>query len=286
MTSLRIFIADDQLPPPGISNARFKEQILEKYGDKPENRAFADQCLFMARIVEILRDSGYQVSTANNFSEARKLAEDSNFDLAIIDLGWYMDPTLPGKERPSAGWSLCDKIDEIDSIKGKTTPQILFSSRFPDEPHLSKEAARRQKLPLFKEATDTSRNSLLAAIGFVEATILSKHEKESSSHFAFNHELRNTALDMIRESLSIYRKWVYASFFFIALSCIALGIGIFFIFKQELDVATVLTPISGVIVTVFSALLSKQLTAAEDKLDDVRKTILKEVLNRQSNTMN
>ncbi len=284
MTSLRIFIADDQIPSPGISNTKFKEQILEKFGDKPKVHEFIDQCLFMVQIVEILRDSGYQVTTANKFSEAKKLAEDSNFDLAIIDLGWYMDPTLPEKERPSAGWSLCDKIDEIDAINGKTTPQILFSSRFPTVPQLSREAARRQKLPLFKEASDTSRNSLLAAVGFVEATILSKREKESSSQFAFNHELQNTALDMTRESLAVYRKWVHASLFFIALSCIALGIGIFFIFKHEID-AAMLGSISGVILSVFSTLLYKQLIAAQEKLDAVRKTVLREVLDKQSSTM-
>jgi len=111
--------------------------------------------------------------------------------LAIIDLGWFMDSSLPKEERPAAGWSLCQQLDDKDEQRGKRTPQILFSSRFPKEPELSREAARRRKLPLFKEATDIVRHSLLAAVGFVDATLAVQRSASSASSSRFDPELQS-----------------------------------------------------------------------------------------------
>ena len=134
----------------------------------------------MGEIVQGLQDSGYRVTVARTHSDAKDEISRGEFDLAIIDLGWYMDFSIPEGKRPAAGWSLCQQIDEKDEANGKLTPQIIFSSRFPDEPELSREAARRQKLPIFKEATDNVRNSLMAAVGFVDATLTAQQSISST----------------------------------------------------------------------------------------------------------
>lgn len=171
MRSLRILVADDQIPPEDLSEQAFREKIIAQYGDTQQCRNFLKQCAFMGGIVQSLRDVGYHVTPARFHSDARRIINENEFDLAIIDLGWYMDDSLPETTRPAAGWSLCEELDEKDERSHRRTPQIIFSSRFPTEPELSREAARRQKLPVFKEATDIVRNSLIAAVGFVDATL-------------------------------------------------------------------------------------------------------------------
>jgi CheY-like chemotaxis protein len=180
MGSLHIFVADDQIPPSDVPEREFRENLLAKYGDTQQNRGFAKQCQFMREIVKGLRDSGYQVTAASTYRDAEKEISEGEFDLAIIDLGWYMDFSLREDERGSAGWSLCDLLDDKDKRTGKLTPQILFSSRFPKEPELSQKAAQRQKLPMFKEPTETVRNSLMAAVGFVEATLSAQRSAGST----------------------------------------------------------------------------------------------------------
>jgi CheY-like chemotaxis protein len=189
MPALHIFVADDQIPPSNVSEREFRESILAKYG--PEAKPFLDQCVFMGEIVQALRDSGYRVTVARTYSDAVKEISHGEFDLAIIDLGWFMDSSLPKEERPAAGWSLCQQLDDKDEQRGKRTPQILFSSRFPKEPELSREAARRRKLPLFKEATDIVRHSLLAAVGFVDATLAVQRSASSASSSRFDPELQS-----------------------------------------------------------------------------------------------
>jgi CheY-like chemotaxis protein len=128
MAALRIFVADDQIPPSDVPAQKFQKQILAKYGDNPHNREFIEQCVFMGKIVQALSDSGYLVTTARTYGDAAKEISRGEFDLAIIDLGWYMDYSIPEEKRPSAGWSLCQQLDDKDQRTGKQTPQILFSS--------------------------------------------------------------------------------------------------------------------------------------------------------------
>jgi hypothetical protein len=139
--------------------------------------------------------------------EAIKLISEGTFDLAIIDLGWYMDSSVPVNERPCAGWSLCEKLDEKAASAATCVPQILFSSRFPTHPELSRDAARKQKLPLFKQATPVVLNSLLAAVGFVEATIAAQRGQDAADPRRFERELQDVALGYFKEAMADYRRW-------------------------------------------------------------------------------
>lgn len=192
MPGLRILIADDQLPDDDLSEKEFRQRFFSQYPKNAHNQGFLKQCMFMRTIVQALRDAGYRVTTARVHSDAKAKIRNSAFDLAIIDLGWFMDASLNEADRPAAGWALCDELDDEDKRLGRKTPQILFSSRFPSEPELSREAARRQKLPVFKEPTDTSRSALLATVAYVETTL--KTQAGVSTLLPDNQPARNSEL--------------------------------------------------------------------------------------------
>ena len=40
MPALKIFVADDQIPPADITETEFRAQVLTEFGDSPQNRIF------------------------------------------------------------------------------------------------------------------------------------------------------------------------------------------------------------------------------------------------------
>jgi hypothetical protein len=273
---LHVLIADDQIPPADIPAQKFREHFFSDYGDSNQNRLFMEQCLFMGEVVQALRDSGYRLTTARTYKEATKVISEGNFDLAIIDLGWYMDFALPENQRPAAGWSLCDQLDERDKLSGTRTPQIVFSSRFPTEPVLSHEAARRQKLPLFKEATPVVRNSLMAAVGFVEASLTAQRFSDAKGGGRFKQELEEVAVSFFRESLHDYRRWALLTLVFVAISLALLVAGVVLAYTGIKPVATV-SSITSLVTGTISALLYKRLASAQKAVETARREVLKKL---------
>ncbi|MBA3572164.1 MAG: hypothetical protein H0W34_09370 [Pyrinomonadaceae bacterium] len=281
MPTLHIFIADDQIPPSKLPEQEFRKRLFAEYGDNAQNRRFFEQCVFMGEIVQGLRDSGYRVTVAHTYADAVKEISRGEFDLAIIDLGWFMDFSIPEKERPAAGWSLCQHLDEKDERSGKRTPQILFSSRFPDEPELSREAARRQKLPIFKEATDTVRNSLMAAVGFVDATLTAQRSASSTRSEHFDYELQNIALSHFKEPLQDYRRWTFLTLTFVAISLALLVAGVALAYTHTLQVAT-LSSVTSLVSGTISALLYKHLGSAQAAVENAQREVLEQLKGRSS----
>jgi CheY-like chemotaxis protein len=281
MAALHIFVADDQIPPSDVPEQEFRKRFLAKYGDNPHNRRFIEQCVFMGKIVQALRDSGYRVTVARTHGDAAKEISRGEFELAIIDLGWYMDFSIPEKERPAFGWQLCQQLDDKDQRTGRRTPQILFSSRFPKEPELSLQAARRQKLPIFKEATDTARNSLMAAVGFVDVTLAAQRSASSTSSSHFDQELQNIALGLFKEPLRDYRRWAFLTLLFVAISLALLVAGVALAYAQALRVAT-LSSITSLVSGTISTLLYKRLRSAQAAVENLRREVLKQLKERAS----
>jgi len=276
MAALHILIADDQIPPGEVSFEQFRKGLLAEHGDTPHNRAFADQCKFMGEIVQELRHFGYGVTAVRLYADAVRKISDERFDLAIIDLGWFMDPSLPRDKVEAAGWDLCKLLDENDARNGRRTPQIVFSSHFPDRPELSLRAAQERKLPLFKEATPTVRNSLMAAIGFVEATLAAERTDGASSAGQFDRELKNILLTSFKEPLNDYRRWALLTLVFVALSVLMLAAGVVLAATktERLPMATLSSATSLVSGTI-SALLYKRLAASQKAMESGRKQVLK-----------
>ncbi len=279
MAALHILVADDQIPPEDEPEEEFRRHFLAQFGDTPHNRGFLEQCIFMRQVVQALRDYGYRVTAARTFSEAAKQIADSTFDLAIVDLGWYMDASLPQSERPAAGWSLCERLDEKAESSGTTIPQIVFSSRFPTEPELSREAAKRRKLPLFKEATPVVRNSLMAAVGFVDATLAVQRASEAAAPDRFQRRLEDMALKYFDEALSDYRRWALLTVVFVAISLALLLFGVALAFTGTVAVAT-LSSITSLVTGLVSTLLYKRLSSAQKGTEAARAEVLAKLQTR------
>jgi CheY-like chemotaxis protein len=276
MLALNILVADDQIPPTDIPENKFRESVLNQFGDTPQVRAFLEQCMFMGKIVESLRDYGHSVTTARTYQDAQKKISQGEFDLAIVDLGWYMDSSLSEQDKPVAGWSLCKQLDDKDQQSGKRTPQILFSSRFPEHPELSDRAARSQKLPLFKEATVNVRNSLLAAVGFLEATLEAQRSVNPADTSYFVRELQNIALSLFKEPMRDYRRWAVLTLICVGTSLLLLVVGVGLAFTKRLPVGT-LSAIVSLITGTISGLLYKRLNSAQRALENLRHDVLKQV---------
>ena len=279
MPALRILIADDQIPPSDIPEKEFQKRFFAEYGDNQQNRRFMHQCVFMRDIVQALRDSGYSVTAARTYADAGKEITNGEFDLAIIDLNWSTDSSLPEKDKRSAGWGLCEKLDDKDEQHGRRTPQILFSSRFPDEPELSQKAALRQKLPIFKEATANVRNSLMAAVGFVDATLAGQRSAQLTSSSQFDHELQNIALSLFKEPLRNYRQWASLTLVLVAVSVASVLIcGVLaFLGTQGVQKPAALSSIASIVSSLISTLLYKRLAAEQKAMESVRREVLKQL---------
>jgi DNA-binding NarL/FixJ family response regulator len=272
--STRVILLDDQVPPENMDTATFKKNVFKKFGESEHNRAFVDQCIFMTEIITSLKDTGYQIITAREYNEAIEKIEKTEYDIAIIDLGWYMDFSLPENERPSAGWKLCDKLDEIDKKKGRKTPQILFSSRFPTMPELSFEAARRMKLPIYKQSSDFVKNTLLATIRFVESnvTLVSKDVSDNK----FSNEIRNLIIDSFKEPLREYKKWTWITIVFVCTSLLILISGILLVYEKKVEVGTI-TSIGSIITGSLSSLLYRRLNKSEKTINENKNQLLKDI---------
>jgi hypothetical protein len=270
--SFRILFADDQIPPENITQEEFKKQFFAKSDNKP----FFEQCIFVGDIIQTLRDSGYAITTARKFQNALKEIENSIFDLAIIDLGWHMDVSLPESERGGAGWKLCDKLDEKDLKDGRRTPQILFSNKFPEHPDLSWKAASRKKLPIYKVSTDFIKSSLMATVGFVESTAMSVSGKEPQGTDNFNHELQNIALDSFKQPIREYRQWTVFTLVFVGISLCTLITGILFTFLNKIDIGLI-SSVSSIISGTISAVLYKRLNSVQKLVENIRKELMDQI---------
>jgi CheY-like chemotaxis protein len=144
---LRVLIADDQIPDDDVPDGDVLTWAQQQYPDF--GRGFQEACVVMRRAVNTLRD-GCSVTVARRFADALELIRRETFDLAIIDLGWAGDRSVPNER--TAGWKLVDVIKAEDRKHPERPPtdQIIYSSRFEVQPDLGQEAANKGILPFYK----------------------------------------------------------------------------------------------------------------------------------------
>lgn len=272
MAALHILVADDQIPPSNEPEQEYRNRMIRELGER--NKGFVEQCIFMGKVVQGLKDYGYRVTSARTYSDAKKQISRGEFDLAIIDLTWW-ESSMPERDRTGAGWGLCQLIDERDKQTGRLTPQIVFSSQFPEDPALSQRAATERRLPIFKtakskEAGEVSRNSLMAAVGFVEATLKARDPDE------FRKKLTEIVLDIFKEPLREHHRWAFLTLLFVACSLALLVAGVVAVFVRERGVAT-LTSIAGLVSTTITTLLYRRLGSLERSLQNSKNDALKQL---------
>ncbi len=258
MATLRLLFADDQIPDEQLSEDEVKVVLEREYRGEGFRNAF----LIMRKAVETLRGSGYHVTIARFYEDAMSLVKKENFDMAIIDLGWFADKSLPSEERPYAGWKISQALDEADKSKSRLTPQIIYSNRFEKDPAISIQAAEKRKLPLFKIYAEAGHQALRAAVKFIESHVNAPSEEEQ-----FLCDAREILLQSISEPLQQHKSWFRLTAIFVSLSLALLLAGIATAIWSEVQVS-ILTSVSSVITGAVSSLLYTQLKRTRKTIQD------------------
>lgn len=270
MPRLKILFADDQIPDENISDIDFKIMLKEKHPDW--NREFINSFRIMRRAVETLRLADYDVTIARTHKDALDLVKNLHFDIAIVDLGWHADESIPYAQRAYYGWKISEAIEEADKkLKSKPTLQIIHSAKFKKDSSISIQAADEGKLPLFKNYSEAGNQALKASVKFIEQHLTSPSVQEQFCQDN-TEKLRVITHQFLTEPLNQQKKWFNLTFVFVALSISLLIAGAIGAIFWNLQVGT-LTSISSIMTGAISSLLYVQLQRAQKNVEESRKKI-------------
>lgn len=152
----RLLIADDQIPDCNLAS---EQEISDEYTKRYSDPSFAAGFVFMHNLIRMLKNEGYQVDCANNPSAAVNLAKKNQYDVIVLDLGWFTVKDLPHDDKMLLGNNIAEEIRANSSA-----PIIMFSSRFLEDEKLAESAAERGLLPFYKGYDVASAKHLLVAI--------------------------------------------------------------------------------------------------------------------------
>ena len=159
---MRVLFADDQIPDDEIPDKDLYETIKKKYQTTDEDVRFIEAFKVMRRAKRAVSEDN-KVTVARRFKDALSLVRNQDFDVAIIDLGWYADDSISETiERSQAGWVIADALDEADQQHPERSPtaQIIYSARFNSSPGLGEIAANKGRLPFLKPYEEQATISL------------------------------------------------------------------------------------------------------------------------------
>ncbi len=173
-TPLRILLADDQVPwDTDAENERTKEEIRREFAVvKPHvnvDEAFADDYAWFTGLLAYLEQTkGETVTRAHTFEEARQHIENPrDLDVAIVDLSWWGDHTLPQGEshRHNQGLKLLPGAADSRS----KVPIVSLSQNFRDDFELMSTVLERGALPMPKNSKDRDLcyRTLYAAVQYL-----------------------------------------------------------------------------------------------------------------------
>ncbi len=173
--TIRVLFADDQLPSPIDSeNEQTRREIRRELADKPGiddiDAAFDEDFAWFQALLDYLeRTKHLQVVRARSFGDAsNKLERPEDFDVAVIDLSWWGDASLPpGRQhRHNCGLDLIEGIAERRRRGGPYIPTIALSQNFKDDFELMATVLELGALPIPKsyDAQGLGHRALFAAI--------------------------------------------------------------------------------------------------------------------------
>jgi len=273
MSRLKVLFADDQIPPDEIPDNGIDKWVQEEYANRDEKfkRGFGET----RKTVECLRVGGYHVTTARTLKEAQNLIQESHFDIAIIDLGWSADKSIPESQWEHKGWDIGDWIEKADTRNQCKTRQIIHSYKFHNNAALSQEAARRGILPIGKSHDEAGRQFLLAAIHFIASDL-----SVSSSRDQFAQEAANELLKMmiasLNEPLRQYKMWFLVTVCLVSLSVLVLIAAIAAVAIWRLVEISALTSISSIMINIVTVLLYRQLQRVQKEVKETRSVVIGE----------
>jgi hypothetical protein len=271
MARLKILFADDQIPDESFPDQGLAERLREQY--PRAKQGFLNACIKMRRVVDSLRVAGHDVRIGRTHTETLELIKSSHFDIAIVDIGWFGDHSIPRAQRRYNGWQICDAIEEANSRSGRRTLQIIFSNRFNKEPALSTDAARRGALPLFKSYNAAGRHALKAAIAFVESLVAAPTDQVRFAAAAAN-DLQEIMLSSLKEPLEQYRRWCTLTICMVGCSMALVLIGAAVALFGYVT-AGVLSSVCSLLSNMVALVLYRQLKLAREDVKRTRQDVVK-----------
>lgn len=131
----------------------------------------------------------HDVHTANTFQTALQLARSTQFDIAVIDLGWYTDQTsgIQGDDSlvEMGGFRIADAVRELHP----STQLILYSNRI-DMPEVREVAAQKRMLCVQKSFDAVSRQSLVSMVKAFAQLLSSVSSIVPTSHAKLDRPVR------------------------------------------------------------------------------------------------
>lgn len=206
MGKLKVLFADDLIPDHDILNNSnqngFCENTVKSKLKKrhPEwSTKFFNESILMYHAVKTLYCANLAVSIANKYDGVKELIQKSHFDVAIIDLGWHSDQSIPYAQRSYAGWMLCEEIEDLNKNNGShKTIIILYSSRVQKDPSIYIHATVRGILPVLKTKNKTSFEALKAAVKFIECHLFNDSDLfPNGQSITSNHEEKAQRINVL-----------------------------------------------------------------------------------------
>ncbi len=172
---LTILLADDQIPwDTKAENDRTKEEIRREFAvAKPKvdvDKAFpVDYAWFTGLLAYLEHTKQETVIRARTFKEAMQYIENPRgLDVAIIDLSWWGDYTLPqgAAERENKGKEL---LAAAEARYGRKVPIVCLSQNFSSDFELISTVLERGALPVPKNSQERelSYGALYAAVRYL-----------------------------------------------------------------------------------------------------------------------
>jgi hypothetical protein len=274
MHRLKLLYADDQIVPFNLSDDEVTKWIESNYPQADWGQSFIKAFDETRETVRRLQNDGYDLTCINSFSKAKKIIRDHTFDIIIVDLGWSGDKSLQKQGSGHKGWELAEAISEIDKRQNRKTPVIMYSIKFLKNPELSRIAAQKSILPVFKSESSgiEGRESLMAAINFIRTQISSLTNKEQLGikSLSTSHDILT---NMMSEALRQYRMWFFATISSASISAFVLVASGMYVLISNDKVSGIYTTISGILVNVFTVLFVRELHKAKEEVNKCREEV-------------
>lgn len=223
----------------------------------------------MRAAVQKLEGAGYEVTVARKYQEALNLVKKSEFDIAIVDLRWDGDESLDRRASDKAGWKICEAINEADKACNRRTMQLVYSSRFDKEPEIAADAARYNKLPVYKSYNDAGSASLMAAVKFVENLINQPTEAQQ-----IVSKLQGIRVQYLETPLKQQQRFFLLTLLFLAVSLaiVITGGGIAILLTDKAAVG-ISSSVAGILITSVAGSLLRWLNKREKDLKNTLKEL-------------
>lgn len=270
---MKILFADDQIPPDNIPDEKIPSWAKEKYPESTDE--FISYFLEIRKTIDAMKMSGRNITTARTLKEAKKLIDQNDFDIAIIDLGWCADKSIPESECRYIGWNISRILEKKNTESLFSTREIIYSAKFLDDPELGREAGRGGKLPVIKTNSEAGRQSLLASISFIEAQINSLSNKEKLTQ-DYVRNIQSVLLKNLEEPLKQYKIWFMVTISISTLALLLLIIGIFFWVIKDSSSIGILVSVSSLFTNAISMTLIRQLDKSRNEVKLCREKIVQE----------